>query len=67
MDRRGSIGSASTQNTNTPILTFGVVDDATGKTVACSWNEPEGTRPGIHAGWFQAGVTLRKQRVHSGW
>jgi hypothetical protein len=43
-----------------------VVDDATGKTVACSWNEPDGTRLGINLGWFQASVTLRKQRVHFG-
>jgi hypothetical protein len=66
MDRRGSIGSASSQNTCTPILKFRVVDDATGKTVACSWNEPDGTRLGINLGWFQASVTLRKQRVHFG-
>lgn len=55
------------QNTTTPILKFGVIDDATGKTVAYTWTEPDGTRIGINLGWFQAGVTQRKERVHFGW
>ena len=55
------------QNTTTPILKFGVIDDATGKTIAYTWNEPDGTRLGINLGWFQAGVAQRKERVHFGW
>ncbi len=55
------------QNTRAPILKLGVIDDATGKTVAYTWNEPDGTRLGINLGWFQAGVTQRKERVHFGW
>lgn len=55
------------QNTTTPILKFGVIDDATGKTIAYTWNEPDGTRLGINLGWFQAGVAQRKERVHFAW
>lgn len=55
------------QNTTTPILKLGVIDDATGKTVAYTWNEPDGRRLGINLGWFQAGVSLRRERVHFGW
>jgi hypothetical protein len=52
------------QNTTTPILKLGVIDDATGKTVAYSWSEPNGTRLGINIGWLQTGVTLKTERVH---
>ena len=55
------------QNTTTPILKFGVIEDATGKTVAYTWNEPDGRRLGINLGWFQAGVAQRKERLHFGW
>jgi hypothetical protein len=55
------------QNTTTPILKLGVIDDASGKTVAYTWNEPDGRRLGINLGWFQAGVALRRERIHFGW
>jgi hypothetical protein len=55
------------QNTNTPILKLAVIDDATGKSVAYTWSEPNGTRLGINLGWFQTGVAQRRERVHFGW
>ncbi len=52
------------QKTSTPILKLGVIDEASGKTIAYTWNEPDGRRLGINLGWFQAGVTLRRESVH---
>jgi len=55
------------QNTSAPILKLAVIDDATGKSIAYTWNEPDGTRLGINLGWFQTGVSIRKERVNFGW
>jgi hypothetical protein len=55
------------QNTQIPILKLGVIDEATGRTIAYTWNEPDGRRLGINLGWFQAGVTLKAENPHQRW
>ncbi len=55
------------QNSQTPILKLGVIDDASGKTIAYAWNEPDGRRLGINLGWFQAGVTIKAENPHQRW
>ncbi|MYC53487.1 MAG: hypothetical protein F4X47_14345 [Gammaproteobacteria bacterium] len=45
------------QNTRTAVLKLGVVDLATGETLAYSWAEPGASRIGINLRWIQAGLT----------
>ena len=45
------------QNTRTAVLKLGVVDTATGATLAYSWAEPGAGRIGINLRWIQAGLT----------
>ena len=44
----------------TKVLKLGIVDNATGKTVAYTWANPDATRIGINLRWIQAGFTLKK-------
>ena len=45
------------QNTRAAVLKLGIVDTATGETIAYSWAEPGANRIGINLGWIQAGLT----------
>ena len=45
------------QNTRTAVLKLGVVDTATGETLAYAWAEPGAARIGINLRWIQAGLT----------
>ena len=45
------------QNTRVAVLRLGVLDTATGETVAYSWADPDAGRIGINLGWMQAGLT----------
>lgn len=45
------------QNTTTPILKLGVIEDATGKTLVYTWGATDASRIGINVRWFQAGLT----------
>ncbi len=44
----------------TKVLKLGIVEIATGKTVAYTWANPDATRIGINLRWIQAGFTLKK-------
>ena len=50
------------QNTRKAILKLGLVDLASGKTVAYTWANPEATMIGMNLGWFQAGFTQKAER-----
>ena len=41
---------------NVPVLKLSVVEDATGRTLAYAWANPEATRIGINLGWVQVGL-----------
>ncbi|MBA8883371.1 hypothetical protein [Dokdonella fugitiva] len=41
---------------NVPVLKLSVVDDATGRTLAYAWANPEATSIGINLGWVQVGL-----------
>ena len=45
------------QNTRVAVLKLGVLEAATGETVAYSWADPDAARIGINLGWMQAGLT----------
>ncbi len=45
------------QNTQVAVLKLGILEAATGETVAYSWADPEAVRIGINLGWMQAGLT----------
>ena len=45
------------QNTRVAVLKLGVLEAATGETVAYSWADPDAVRIGINLGWMQAGLT----------
>ena len=49
-----------TYKNGTKVLKLGIVDNATGKTVAYTWANPEAERIGINLRWIQAGFTLKK-------
>jgi hypothetical protein len=42
------------------VLTFKVIENASGKAVAYTWANPEAERIGINLRWLQAGFTLKK-------
>ena len=50
------------QNTRKAILKLGLVDLASGKTVAYTWANPEATMIGMNLGWFQAGFTQKAEQ-----
>ncbi|MXY51216.1 MAG: hypothetical protein F4Y86_01610 [Gammaproteobacteria bacterium] len=54
------------QNTRTAVLKLGVVDTATGETLAYSWAEPGAGRIGINLRWIQAGLTREGSAERSG-
>lgn len=49
-----------TYKNGTKVLKLGIVDNASGKTVAYTWANPEAERIGINLRWVQAGFTLKK-------
>ncbi|MFY7974446.1 MAG: hypothetical protein ACOVOT_08475 [Rubrivivax sp.] len=49
------------QNTRRAILKFGLVDRATGKSLAYTWAHPDSPNIGMNLGWFQSGLTLRPE------
>ncbi len=46
------------QNTRTSVLKLGIIEEATGKTLAYSWANPHAKRVGINLRWVQCGFTL---------
>ncbi|MDE0362520.1 MAG: hypothetical protein OXI74_15225, partial [Rhodospirillaceae bacterium] len=51
----------TSQNSRVAVLTLGVMEAATGETVAYSWADPDAVRIGINLGWMQAGLTAEVQ------
>ncbi len=49
------------QNTRTAVLKLGVVDTATGETLAYAWAEPGADRIGVNLRWIQAGLTRERE------
>jgi hypothetical protein len=41
---------------NVPVLKLSVIEDASGRTLAYAWANPEATRIGINLGWIQVGL-----------
>lgn len=41
---------------NVPVLKLSIVEDASGRTLAYAWANPEATRIGINLGWVQVGL-----------
>ena len=52
-----SLESLVYQETQTPVLKIGVIDDRTGYTLSYSWADPASRRIGLNVRWFQAGLT----------
>lgn len=48
------------QNTGTAVLKLGIVEEATGETLAYAWAEPGAGRVGINLRWIQAGLTRER-------
>jgi hypothetical protein len=75
LDKSGNNSGYSVQlarltyaNTTVPTLTLKIIDDATRKTLAYSWGQPDATRLGINTRWAQSGTTLRTGDAASfGW
>lgn len=42
---------------NVPVLKLSIIDDASGRTLAYAWANPEATRIGINLGWVQVGLS----------
>ena len=49
-----------TYKNGTKVLKLGIVENASGKTVAYTWANPEAERIGINLRWIQAGFALKK-------
>jgi hypothetical protein len=49
-----------THKNGTKVLKLGIVETASGKTVAYTWANPDATRIGINLRWVQAGFALKK-------
>ena len=45
------------QNTRTPVLKLGLIDEAEDYTLTYTWTEPGSIRIGMNLRWFQAGLT----------
>ncbi len=41
---------------NVPVLKLSIIEDASGRTLAYAWANPEATRIGINLGWVQVGL-----------
>jgi hypothetical protein len=54
------------QETRTAVLKLGLIEDATGDTVAYSWANPEAERIGINLRWAQIGLTLKQPQPQFG-
>ncbi len=52
------------QNTSDPIFKFGLIDDATGKTITYIWSDRENPTTGMNLRWMQAGLKKKQQRPH---
>lgn len=48
------------QETRTAVLKVGLIDEATGETVAYAWANPEAERIGINLRWAQIGLRLKR-------
>lgn len=54
------------QNTKTPILKLALIDKATNKSITYIWANTDATRIGMNLGWFQVGLTQKKEAVNYG-
>ena len=52
------------QNTSDPIFKFGLIDDATGKTITYIWSDRSNPTTGMNLRWMQAGVKVKQIRPH---
>jgi hypothetical protein len=54
------------QNTTDPIFKFGLIDDATGKTISYIWSDRSNPTTGMNLRWMQTGLKKKKVRPHFG-
>jgi hypothetical protein len=54
------------QETRTAVLKLGLIDDASGETLAYSWANPDAARIGINLRWAQIGLTLKSGMAQFG-
>lgn len=54
------------QNTLDPIFKFGLIDDATGKTITYIWSDRTNPTTGMNLRWMQAGLKVKQKRPHFG-
>jgi len=54
------------QNTTDPIFKFGLIDDATGKTISYIWSDRTNPTTGMNLRWMQAGMKKKQERPHFG-
>ncbi|HQZ62264.1 hypothetical protein [Dokdonella sp.] len=47
---------ATYRDGNVPVVKLSVIEDASGRTLAYAWANPEATRIGINLGWLQVGL-----------
>lgn len=47
---------ATYRDGNVPVVKLSVIEDATGRSIAYAWANPEATRIGINLGWLQVGL-----------
>lgn len=52
------------QNTRDPILKYGLIDDATGKTITYIWSDRDNTKTGLNLRWMQSGIKKKAERPH---
>lgn len=54
------------QNTTDPIFKFGLIDDATGKTITYIWSDRTNPTTGMNLRWMQAGLKRKVKNPHFG-
>ncbi len=45
------------QSAQVPVLTYKIIEDISGKTIAYAWANPEAERIGVNVRWAQSGLT----------
>jgi len=55
------------QNTRDPIFKFGLIEDATGKTITYIWSDRDNPTTGMNLRWMQSGLKKKQQRPHFSW
>jgi len=52
------------QNTQDPILKFGLIENKTGKTITYIWSDRKNHTIGMNLRWMQSGIKIKKERPH---